>query len=206
MTLPPDDYIVMRVKAELRKRMRGLRNTLPFDAVEQRSLRIRDQLLEHPAIEAAATVAMFWPMRARHEVDLAPLFDLLRARSKRVALPALLDLDEAHEGQRDMVFRFVDDPSVLSEQGHGFAEPPVDAPLAEQLDVIVVPALAVEARGYRLGYGAGFYDRALTRFAQATSIAVAFDFQLLVEVPIAAHDVPVQHVVTDARAFAVPRV
>jgi 5-formyltetrahydrofolate cyclo-ligase len=64
----------------------------------------------------------------------------------------------------------------------------------------VVPALAVDPRGHRVGYGAGFYDRTLPRFVPpAVSIAVAFDFQLAVEVPTTEGDVAVSWIVTDAR-------
>ena len=83
----------------------------------------------------------------------------------------------------------------------GFEEPPADAPEPDALDVIVVPALAVEPRGYRLGYGAGFYDRALPEWTPAVTLAVAFDFQLLAEVPVTPGDVAVRWIVTDSRSF-----
>jgi 5-formyltetrahydrofolate cyclo-ligase len=103
-----------------------------------------------------------------------------------------------------MTFRFVARPEAMQEQGLGFREPTPSDPEAApgELDAIVVPALAVDPRGHRIGYGAGFYDRALARFAPpATAIAVGFDFQLVAEAPETEGDVPVAWIVTDARAM-----
>jgi 5-formyltetrahydrofolate cyclo-ligase len=71
-----------------------------------------------------------------------------------------------------------------------------------EIDVIVVPALAVDPRGYRIGYGGGYYDRALPlHVPPAMSIAVAFDFQLIAEAPQTDGDVPVHWIVTDTRSL-----
>ena len=197
--LPPDDSIRRRVKGEIRKRMRGLRNTLPADACAKRSAAIIDRLLAHPALATARRVALFWPIEARHEVDLRPLDAALRARGVTVAYPAI------DPETRVMDFRSGFDPSAMEEQGMGFREPPAGATVAARgdLDVVVVPALAVDPRGHRIGYGAGFYDRALPLYAPpAVTIAVAFDFQLTAEVAVTEGDVAVQWIVTDTRTLA----
>ena len=91
-----------------------------------------------------------------------------------------------------------------------FAEPGADDPLVggdgldlAELDVIVVPALAIDPSGHRIGYGAGYYARALarTRASLTLSIGVAYDFQLVSEVPVTAGDVAVYLVVTDRRVL-----
>lgn len=194
--LAPEEVLRFKVKAELRKRMRGVRKTTPLDACASRSAAIVDRLKAHPAIASAKSVALFWPMIERHEVDLRPLDALLRARGVRVAYPAI---DEA---TNVMTLRFVDDLEHLRERGYGFMEPTHDAPDAV-LDAVVVPALAIDPSGYRIGYGAGYYDRTLPRYAPpATTIGVAFDWQLVSEVPVTEGDVAVDHVVTDARTLA----
>ena len=182
--------IVARAKAELRKRLRALRQTTPAAALARRSERVVENLRAHEAIARAASVALFFPIEARHEVDLRPLDAELRARGARIAYPAL----------GEPAFRFAA-PSELERDPIGFHGAPLSAPLAEELDVIVVPALALDETGKRLGYGVGFYDRLLPRFPGAVKIGVAYDFQLLVEVPVTADDVPVDAVVTDARTI-----
>jgi 5-formyltetrahydrofolate cyclo-ligase len=196
--LPPEELIRRRVKAELRKRLRGLRATFPLDACAKRSERIAVGLEAHPAIQRARAVALFWPILARHEVDLRAFDASLRARGVRVAYPAI-DAES-----RVMTFRFVDEVEHLEERGFGFHEPHLSAIEATRgdLDVLVVPAIAIDPTGHRIGYGAGFYDRTIPLFAPpAVTIGVAFDFQLVAEVPFADHDVPLSFVVTDERTI-----
>jgi len=196
MTSPEEDFIRRKVKTELRKRMRGVRKAAPIEACLERSKKIVAALLAEPAVASARAVALFWPIEERHEVDLRGLDASLRARGAELFYPAL------DPETRVMTFRRVDDVAVLAEAGFGFAEPPLDAPEATTLDVIVVPALAVDDRGHRLGYGAGFYDRTLPRFCPpAKAIVVAFDYQLIAEVPITEGDVATDLVVTDARVL-----
>jgi 5-formyltetrahydrofolate cyclo-ligase len=194
--LPPEDFIRVKVKAELRKRLRGVRNSTPLEACAERSGAIVARLEAHPALLAARTVALFWPIVTKHEVDLRALDASLRARQVRVAYPSI----DADTGA--MSFRFVDDLAQLEERGFGFSEPALGAPEASALDVIVVPAIAVDPTGHRIGYGAGYYDRTLPRFSPpAVSIAVAFDWQLVAEVPALPDDVRCAWVVTDTRTL-----
>jgi 5-formyltetrahydrofolate cyclo-ligase len=148
-------------------------------------------------------VALFWPIEGRHEVDLRPLDQSLRARGARVAYPC-----QGEEGR--MPFRWVADPATMAERGHLFAEPSEEDPLVGgdgatlgELGVIVVPALAVDPLGHRIGYGGGYYDRALAGLPASTkTIAVAYDFQLISEVPVTDGDLPVSLVVTDGRVLS----
>lgn len=195
-----EDVLRARVKVELRKRMRALRRTLPSSACAERSARIVERLGTIEPFARARSVGLFWPIEDRHEVDLRPLDAALRARGVRVAYPGV----EPDAGA--MTFRFVVDPDRMEPQGFGFREPSLGEPEVRpgELDAIVVPALAVDPRGHRIGYGAGYYDRALPRFSPpAISIAVAFDFQLVAETPDTSLDVPVAWVVTDNRTLAV---
>jgi 5-formyltetrahydrofolate cyclo-ligase len=197
-----EDLLRRRVKTELRKRMRGLRKALPERACTEKSQRIVQSLACLEPIAEADTVALFWPMQDRHEVDLRPLHALLQDRGARVAFPAM----EAETGA--MTFRFVTDLQTMDEHVLGLREPSPDHPAAalDELDVIVVPALAIDPRGHRIGYGGGYYDRALPRFApRATAIGVAFDFQLVVEVPDTPTDAAVGWIVTDARVLSAAR-
>jgi 5-formyltetrahydrofolate cyclo-ligase len=193
-----EDVLRGRVKVELRKRMRGLRKALPASACTQRSQHIVQRLSGLESIARAKAVALFWPIEARHEVDLRPLDEILRKRGARVAYPAI-DSDAGA-----MEFCFVEEVDSMRPHPLGHREPALRSKVASpgQIDVIVVPALAVDPRGYRIGYGGGYYDRALPLHAPpATSIAVAFDFQLIAEAPQTEGDVPVHWIITDARTL-----
>ena len=194
--LAPEEFLRIKVKAELRKRLRGVRKAMPVSAAAERSTKIIATLEAHPAVVAAKTIALFWPIEVRKEVDLRSFDASLRKRGVRIAYPAI-------DPETDvMTMRFVDDLAGLEEQGYGFAEPPPDAPHAAELDVVIVPAIAVDPTGHRIGYGAGYYDRTLPKYAPpAVTIAVAYDWQLVAEVPATEHDVKVAWVVTDTRTI-----
>ena len=184
-----------KAKTHMRKNARAVRGAMSSSAISARSAAIVARLAELPAIEAARDIALFYPMDGKNEVDLRRLDAMLRAHGKRIAYPAMearpdeTITADAPPAPPEMVFRFVDDLERMDEHGFGFREPsPTDA-LATRLDVIVVPALAVATSGHRIGYGAGYFDRTLPRFASAMKVVVAFDFQLVAEVPSSENDV-----------------
>ncbi len=184
--------IRLAAKAELRKRARALRASMPREGILARSARIAERLASLPAVRGARTLALFWPIEGRNEVDLRSFDAALRAEEKRVAYPSI-DQDTGA-----MTFRFVEDTRALEERGLGFEEPDPAAEEAASLDVIVVPALQIDLRGHRIGYGKGYYDRTIGRYCPpAIAIGVAFRFQLLAEVPSTEGDVPVAIVVTE---------
>ena len=91
------------------------------------------------------------------------------------------------------------------EMGHyGIREPnedllrPVDG---GEIEAILVPAVAFDRRGYRVGYGGGYYDRFLPAAPQAVKIGVAFAAQIIGEVPVDAHDLPVDRIVTECEVI-----
>jgi 5-formyltetrahydrofolate cyclo-ligase len=197
-SLPPEEVLRLRVKAELRKRMRGLRKTTPSAACAERSALIVRHLEGLGPVASAHRVALFWPIEEKHEVDLRPLDASLRARGARVAYPTVLDSGE-------MIFRFASDPAAMDDHALGFRAPADDCPRADSLDVIVVPAIALDPTGHRIGYGAGYYDRALGARDGVVTVGVAFDFQLIPEVAATSHDVPVDWIVTDRRVLRASR-
>jgi 5-formyltetrahydrofolate cyclo-ligase len=187
-------------KAMMRKRARALRGSMPAKALAERSARICERLLELPAFRGRPSVALFWPIEGRNEVDLRSLDERLRERGAALHYPSI-DPDD-----RSMCFRHVPDVGLLEERGMRFSEPPPSAPAAETLDVVVVPGLMFDARGFRIGYGGGFYDRALPQHCPpALALGVAYDFQLAADVPNTDNDVPVDRIVTDARMLRAQR-
>ncbi|MEZ4221330.1 MAG: 5-formyltetrahydrofolate cyclo-ligase [Polyangiaceae bacterium] len=192
--------LAIRVKKQLRARFRRLRETTPSAAAgaAQRSAAICDRVIELPAWQTAQAIALFSPMPDKGEVDVSPLDQRARSQGKRVAYPFMRPSADGYTTG----FAWVDALSALEERGRGFAEPPPDAVVVQpgELDAILVPALAVAPSGHRLGFGIGWYDATLSEFRDsATLVLVAFDFQLLVELPIEEHDVPCHVVVTDER-------
>jgi 5-formyltetrahydrofolate cyclo-ligase len=205
MPIDPDERALRtRAKVEIRKRSRGVRNAIPKEAIALRSAKIVERLGALEAVANAAHIALFFPILAKNEVDLRALDARFRAENKAIYYPAIPELGpEATEPPR-MTFRRVAHLESMLERGLGFLDPGPDAPEAERLDVIIVPGLAFDGNGNRLGYGAGYYDRALPRFRPpAIAIGVAFAFQLAPDLPATENDVPVDVIVTDDRVIAI---
>ena len=182
----------------LRERYKKLRAAFPAAALAERSQRVVNALRGLEAFRAASSVGLFWPISA--EVDLRSLDDEARAQNKRVFYPVM---DPTPSGF-STGFALVRDPAELAERGRRFPEPALEAPRAArgEIELIVVPALAVTDTGHRLGYGRGFYDVTLPDFRPpALAAVVAFDFQLLAELPVLEHDVACDVVVTDSRVI-----
>lgn len=195
--------VTERAKRQIRTRMRSLRTAHPAAALAQRSARVVERLLGLPELVRARSVASFWPMAEKQELDLRALDAKLRELGKRVYYPGLAGGNGA---PLRTALRLTGSDAELAVRGGRFAEPLPEAPEAGRgdVDLIVVPALAVAANGHRVGYGAGFYDSLLPDFRPpALAVVVAFDFQLLAELPTLAHDVPCDAVVTDARTLVV---
>jgi len=195
-----ESFLRRQAKAALRKRLRALRNSLPEKARAARSQRIVERVLASAPFERAKVVGLFWPMLERNEVDVRPIDAAAREEGKLVCYPFL-------QSESEMTLLWAD-PSSLEERGHGFAEPPEQATEAKASDelLVIVPALAVDPTGQRIGYGKGFYDRLLARICPpAFALAVAYDFEVVPEVPRAEHDRAVDMVITDLRSWEIPR-
>ena len=189
-------------KQELRKRMRAVRTAHPTETLLTRSRAIVARALQLPAFADARSVALFFPMADRKEVDLRDLDAEARRLGKRVYYPFLEARGEALVSGLRLTTALGD----LAERGQRFLEPPPEAAEATrgEVDLIFVPALAVAPTGHRLGYGAGFYDSLLPDVCPpGVAVAVAYDFQLLVELPILPYDVACGVVLTDARTITV---
>ncbi|MGB3561143.1 MAG: 5-formyltetrahydrofolate cyclo-ligase, partial [Geitlerinemataceae cyanobacterium] len=93
----------------------------------------------------------------------------------------------------------------LQSGAYGILEPHRDLPqiVPESVDLILVPAVACDDRGYRLGYGGGFYDRlfSLPQWAAKPSIAIVFEFARVANVPIDSWDLPLNAICTEAGYF-----
>jgi 5-formyltetrahydrofolate cyclo-ligase len=197
ITAEGEQLLRQRAKQELRRRMRALRSALPQEARTARAEAAARRLLELPAFAGARTVLVYAPIGA--EAPVEPIVTAARAAGKVLALPRV-----DFEAGRLRLHRW-DPTTALATGAMGVPEPPPDAPTVTEaeVDLVVVPALGVDVRGHRLGYGKGFYDQLLPTLPNALRVALAYDFQLLAELPDTPGDVPVHIVVTDARLLAV---
>lgn len=151
--------------------------------------------LERP-VELPAVVSGFWPIK--DEIDIRPLMEALFDEGCQMALPVVQG-----RGQR-LLFRAWRPGDPLEAGVFGTLQPSADCEVLEP-DALLVPLLACDGEGWRLGYGGGFYDRTLEdlrKRRQVTAIGVGFDLQLVPEVPHGADDQRLDWLLTDRRACA----
>jgi 5-formyltetrahydrofolate cyclo-ligase len=199
--LPDMDAETLRLmtggaKIQIRKRMKSLRSGFGRTALDRRSSAIVEQILQQPDLEQMKAVALFWPMLDRGEVDLRALDRVLRARGTSVYYPFM---NKAGDGRFVTGFALTQSVDDLVESPEGFAQPQGDRPARPgDIDLVLVPALAADATGHRVGYGAGFYDATLPDVRPPSRAwIVAYHFQLLAELPHEAHDQACDAVITD---------
>lgn len=180
-----------RLKARKRAVRRAAierRDLLSASERSAKSERIVDRVLALPEVGAAGTVMTFWSFGS--EVQTSALIERLNEEGKRVVLPRVA------EGEIAAVAYAPGDPVAATSFG---AMEPVGVELvpAEDVDVVIVPGVAFDRRGGRVGYGGGFYDRLFTRAPSAPAVAVAFAAQLIDEVPQGRSDSRVDVLVTE---------
>lgn len=142
--------------------------------------------------EPGTVVSGFWPIRS--EVDIRPLMFALREKGARLCLPAIVD-------KTTIVFRELVRGAPMIDMGFGTAGP---GPEAEVFDpeIMLVPLSAFDTGGQRIGYGAGYYDRAISKLVARgiapRLIGIAFDCQEVTKVPVEPHDVPLHEILTES--------
>ncbi len=190
------------VKAALRQSYLKRRKQLSAEQVCILSQKAQQRVLALLAFSAARTVGLYAPHG--NEVDTGLLSRFAQATGAVVASPRVV------HGTMEFV-RF-DSECAWQPGMFGILEPSLETQLArscqvapEAFDVIVVPGVAFDPAGNRLGYGKGFYDRFLAQCApECVFIGLAYDFQLEDKLPREAHDIALDYVVTDAKSVACP--
>jgi 5-formyltetrahydrofolate cyclo-ligase len=181
---------IQQEKAQLRALVSSARSLLPAEERGQAGRQISDALLSLPEVQMAGTVAAYYSIGS--EPDTRGLVFALWKRGTYVLLPLLRpdgDLDWAsYEGPDSLVAG----PRGLKEPG----EAARGTGAVASADVVLVPALAVDRQGNRLGRGGGSFDRALARVGPLIPvIALLYDSELVEQVPVEGHDTPVRAVV-----------
>jgi 5-formyltetrahydrofolate cyclo-ligase len=184
------------LKTSLRKQAAQARDGLSQDERRTKSREIENRLFGLPELAASSTIMFFASFRS--EVETVPMIRRALAEGKRVVLPKVKGRDLA-------LFEIRDFDRDVSAGAWGILEPHENEPAAlDAVDLMVMPGLAFDEHGNRLGYGAGFYDKLLVSFTK-TTVALAFEAQIVPEVPAARHDVPVKKIVTEKRIITAQR-
>jgi len=183
-------------KDQLRAAMRDRRERL--SPVESRfcAERIAERLLKLPEIISVRSIALYSPIRG--EVSTEPAYSQLRRGVEAIYFPRVPD-----SGTGPIEFVRINDWQQLIRGYAGILEPPPSFPAApiDEIGAMVIPGLAFDIHGQRLGWGKGFYDRVLKKYS-GIRVGLGYDFQLLDQIPSGVHDEPMAFVITEKRVVS----
>ena len=192
-------------KVALRARMRAQRQAVQPHEARAAAREVAARIANLDSFQKASCVALFSPFRC--EIDPTPVVEFRSAEGKVFCLPC------SARAKVQLGFRQVDTPpgvtavtlrAQLTEGEYGILEPTGPRIPLARLDLIVVPALAFDRAGYRLGWGAGYYDRLLSRCRAGTqTVVVGYDWQCVDHLPKDPHDEAVHWVITPSETRAV---
>lgn len=184
-----------RIKEQTRADMRQRLKAMPDAERHRASQSACNRLVNLDAFRHASVVMLYMPMT--HEVDTTGIAIRCFQMGKVVCVPRV---DWKRKDMHAVEVSSFDDHFMETDE-HGVRTPREGRLLVPaSIDLVVVPALAFDALGNRLGRGGGYYDRFLSRLRRAaTSVGLAFDFQIIDDVPVDARDVCVDVIVTDRR-------
>ncbi len=172
-------------KKELRQYIRQRKRTMTEREIGEKSEKLCRMLVRCDAFLRARTVYGYLPYN--QEVRILPALKEALRQGKRVAVPKVYG--------EEMRFLYLDDLTRVEKGYAGIPEPVADEPVAEDKTALVlVPGLAFDQKGNRMGYGGGFYDRFLRREPTHPTIALCYDFQMVEAIPTQDHDIPVNTV------------
>ncbi|MDI6822312.1 MAG: 5-formyltetrahydrofolate cyclo-ligase [Actinomycetota bacterium] len=184
----------MLKKRSLRKDILEQRNNQGSKEMMKKSKKIEERLFEMTQFKEAWTIMFYASFKS--EVRTESMIRKALALGKRVVLPIL----ETQSGELD-ASRIQDFDQDLQPGAYGILEPKQTQPVdALEIDMVILPGIVFDERGHRLGYGGGCYDRFLNKInPQTILVGLAYELQLVNEVPTAPHDIPVHKIVTEER-------
>lgn len=177
------------IKDEIREDMRAKRRALSKDEVKIKSDEIRQRLLGIERVKQAKTVCTF--ISAFKEPDTVEIIKELWEQDKKIVVP-ITDIESG-----TLLLSYINSMEDMKKGAYGILEPKTVRKADENnIDVILVPGLAFDRNGGRMGFGKGYYDR-LLESSKAVKIGLCYDFQILEKIPTESHDVPMNFVITE---------
>lgn len=169
-------------KLELRKAIRARKRAMTPEEISRRSEALARLFLATDAYRAARTLYGYLPYN--QEVRTLPILEQALKDGKQVAVPKVYG--------DQMRFIRLEDLTQVARGYAGIPEPIADGPVAEDPTALVLmPGLAFDPQGHRIGYGGGFYDKFLADEPNHPTVALCYEFQVLPHLDTQAHDIPV---------------
>ena len=186
---------IKEVKNSIRTEYKEKRKNIPADKKTVMDENICKRFLSLSSYRFADTVLLFAPLP--NEINTYPIARDALAKGKKVAFPRCIEGNE-------MVYHYVQSLDRLKSGKYGIMEPTEDLPLYKNdggHTVCVLPAIVYDKKGYRLGYGKGYYDRFLSSF-KGVKVGFVYNDFIIDEIPIGRYDLPSDIVITEKRVIS----
>jgi 5-formyltetrahydrofolate cyclo-ligase len=172
-------------KKQLRREIREKKRAMTEAEIQEKSCRLGELFANSQLYRSAKTIYGYLPYN--QEVRTVPMLEKAIADGKKVAVPKVYG-DE-------MKFIYLDDLSAVEKGYAGIPEPVADGPVADdETALVLMPGLAFDRDGHRIGYGGGFYDKFLAQEPNHPTLALCYDFQMLPKLQTEEFDIPVDQV------------
>lgn len=179
-------------KKEIRRLVFGRRREADEGAMRAASQEICRRVIDTPAFQSASAIYVY--MDCKGEVSVRPLLETAWRMKKRTAAPRVT-------GPGEMRYYYLSSYRDLKPGYCGIMEPATDEEAREENALLIVPGVAFDRNCRRCGYGQGFYDRYLAAHPGHPTIALAFEFQIMEEIPADSHDVRPQMLITEKEIY-----
>jgi 5-formyltetrahydrofolate cyclo-ligase len=169
-------------KQEIRGAVRARKRAMTPEMIREKSEALARQLFENELYRQAKSIYGYLPYN--QEVRTVPMLEQALRDGKKVAVPKCYG-DE-------MRFIWMEDLSAVEKGYAGIPEPVADGPVADdEMALVLMPGLAFDREGHRIGYGGGFYDKFLARERNHPKVALCYDFQVFDRLETEEFDIPV---------------
>lgn len=173
-------------KAALRREIREKKRAMSPEQMKSRSARLGELFVQTEAYRKAKTIYGYMPYN--QEVRTIPIMEQALRDGKKIAVPKVYG--------DTMRFIYLDDLTQVEKSDMGIPEPVADEPVAEDKTALVLmPGLAFDEAGHRIGYGGGFYDKFLTAEPNHPTVALCYDFQMFDHLDTEEFDISVDMVI-----------
>ncbi len=178
-------------KKEIRAEVKKRRREADEETLHEKSLQILERFRQLSAYKDASLLLAY--VDAKREVETRLLMRCAWDDGKKVAVPRV-------DGDGIMHFYYLRSLKDLEPGAFGIMEPRADCRICEPEEgLLLMPGVAFDEQGHRVGYGGGYYDRYLEKHPHLIHIALAFEFQIFPEVPSEKHDICPDLIVTENR-------
>ena len=169
-------------KTELRRSIRQQKRAMTEAEIVARSAKLGELFAASEAYKNAKTIYGYLPYN--QEVRTVPMLERALKDGKRVAVPKCYG--------EEMRFIYLDDLTKVEKGYAGIPAPIADEPVADdETALVLMPGLAFDPKGHRIGYGGGFYDKFLAAEPNHPTLALCYEFQMLPSLETEEHDIPV---------------